>query len=283
MSVSLGGQDISNSEIVGAQVVTGIATTATGEAHFVDCEFVTGTLAQSHFKFCGLGGTLTLSAAANYTMSNCYSQVPGSPTPIIDFGAAVGNTGLSMRHYSGGIEVQNYGATGTDTMSLEGNGQLVIAASCTGGTIYIRGNFKVTDNAGGAVTLVYDDNSANLTLALEDTADMQPRVVAIEVDTSTTLPALIDDLAVKKNTAGLLHIEMVLTSDHVTPATGLIVTAQRLIDSGVYANVAGTITEVSNGAYRFDYLAADANGDVITWKFSSATADDTKLTFKTVQ
>lgn len=101
-------------------------------------------------------------------------------------------------------------------------------------------------------------------------------------DTSTTLPALIDDLAIKKNTAGLLHIEMVLTSDHVTPATGLTVTAQRLIDSGTYAAVSGTMTEISNGTYRFDYLAADCNGDTITWRFSEATADDTKLTFKTV-
>jgi hypothetical protein len=161
-TLALGGQDISDSEIIGVQSVTGTATTPTGEAHFVDCEFISGTLGQSHFKFCGLGGTLTLSAAANYTMSDCYSQIPGSPTPIIDFGGAVGNTGLSMRRYSGGIEVQNYGATGTDTMSLEGNGQLVIAASCTGGTIYVRGNFKVTDNASGAVAIIYDDNSTTL-------------------------------------------------------------------------------------------------------------------------
>jgi len=267
-TLALGGQDVSNSEIIGAQSVTGIATTSTGEVHFINCEFISGTLGQFHSKFCGLEGTLTLSAAANYTMSNCYSQIPGSPTPIIDFGAAVGNTGLSMRSYSGGIEVQNYGTTGTDTMSLEGNGQLIIAASCTGGTIYVRGNFKVTDNSGAAVSIVYDDNTANTILVLEDT--------------STTLPALIDDLAIKKNTAGLLHVEMVLTSDHVTPATGLTVTAQRLIDSGVYVNVSGTITEVSNGAYRFDYLAADSNGDIVTWKFSAGTADDTKLTFKTV-
>lgn len=166
-SLALGGQDISNSEVRGAQSVTGVATTATGEAHFFDCELVTGTLGQSHLKFCGLSGTLTLSAAANYTASDCYSQIPGSPTPIIDFGAAVGNTGLSMRRYSGGIEIQNYGTTGTDTMSLEGDGQLVINANCAGGTIYVRGNFKVTDNSGGAVTIVYDDNTANLA-ALND-------------------------------------------------------------------------------------------------------------------
>jgi len=48
------------------------------------------------------------------------------------------------------------GASGTDKMSLEGNGQLVLNANCSGGTIAIRGNFTVTDNAGGAVTLSDD-------------------------------------------------------------------------------------------------------------------------------
>ena len=55
------------------------------------------------------------------------------------------------------------GQNGTDNMSLEGNGQLRINANCTGGTIALRGNFKVTDNSGGAVTIVRDDNSQTLT------------------------------------------------------------------------------------------------------------------------
>ena len=173
--LALGGQDISDSEIIGAQSVTGIATTPTGEVHFVDCELISGTLGQSHFKFCGFSGTLILSAVANYTMSDCYSQIPGNPTPVIDFGAAVGSTGLSMRRYSGGVEIQNYGATGTDTMSLEGNGQLIINANCVGGTIYVRGNFKVTNNSSGAVTIVYDDNTTNIAAIAADTNDLQAR------------------------------------------------------------------------------------------------------------
>ena len=95
--------------------------------------------------------------------------------------------------------------------------------------------------------------------------------------------ALMDDLAIRKNTSGILHIEMVLEADHVTPAVGLTVTAQRLFDNGSYAAVVGTINEVSNGTYRFNYVAADSNGDTVTWKFSSATADDTKITFMTVE
>lgn len=102
-------------------------------------------------------------------------------------------------------------------------------------------------------------------------------------DTGITLPALIDDLAIKKNTAfSNFEFLMVLTSDGRTPATGLTVTGQRSIDGGAFASVTGTIAEVSNGIYQFDALAADTNGDVITWRFSSATADDTFVTFKTV-
>ena len=75
---------------------------------------------------------------------------------------------------------------------------------------------------------------------------------------------------------------MVLASDHVTPATGLTITGQKSVDGGAFSSVSGVITEVSNGIYQFDALAADTNGDVITWRFSSATADDVFETFTTI-
>jgi hypothetical protein len=109
------------------------------------------------------------------------------------------------------------------------------------------------------------------------------QLAAIVLDTGTTLPALIDDLAVKKNaTFSNFEFLMVLTSDHVTPATGLTVTGQRSIDGGAFAGVTGAIAEVSNGIYQFDAVAGDTNGDFITWRFSSATADDAFVSFKTV-
>ncbi len=75
---------------------------------------------------------------------------------------------------------------------------------------------------------------------------------------------------------------MVLTSDHVTPATGKTVTCERLLDGGTFVAVAGTIAEVSDGFYQFDALAADTNGDTVTWKFSAADCDDQSVTFNTV-
>jgi len=105
-----------------------------------------------------LAGTQTIGEAGNYYTDACYSAVAGSSTPVWDFGGALAASDLSFRHYSGGIEVANMGAgAGTYNMSLEGNGQLVIAASCSAtSNISIRGHFSITDNAGGAVTVTDD-------------------------------------------------------------------------------------------------------------------------------
>lgn len=108
-------------------------------------------------NWCRFTATLTLSAASDYYFTDCYSGVAGAGTPVIDFGAAVANTNLSMRRYSGGVQINNKDATGTDQMSLEGDGQLIVAAS-SGGAISVRGNFRIT-NTGGA-TITRDDNSA---------------------------------------------------------------------------------------------------------------------------
>lgn len=302
-TAALGGQDFSGAHFFGADV-TGIGTGTTA-IDFEKCRIGTCTLHQFHMVDCGFDGTLTMGEAGNYVISGGHSAIAGSTTPIIDTGAALANVNLTMPHYHNGTEIRNLNATGTDLFSISGMGQIIYAASCSG-TVNQRGLWKVTNT--GGVTITKDDDSASIDAieadtnelqtdwtnggrldliidaTLADTADMQPRVSAIEVDTSTTLPALIDDLAIKKNTAfSNFEFLMVLTSDHVTPATGLTVTGQRSIDGGAFAAVSGSIAEVSNGIYQFDALAADTNGDVITWRFSSGTADDTFVTFKTIQ
>ena len=68
-----------------------------------------------------------------------------------------------------------------------------------------------------------------------------------------------------------------LMTDSTThnPATGKTVTVTRAIDSGAF--VAGTlsaVTEVSNGQYRVDFLAADLDGTVVTLKATATGCDD---------
>lgn len=75
---------------------------------------------------------------------------------------------------------------------------------------------------------------------------------------------------------------MVLTSDHFTAGTGLTVTGEKSINGGAYSGVTGSISEISDGSYAIDLSAADTNGDVIQYKFSAATADDTIMTVFTI-
>lgn len=149
-SLDLNGQSIVNLFVDGADVVG----TGTGAGwDFNHCEVGTVSLADGHMHDCALTGDITATAAATYYVIDCVSGVAGTATPSWDFGGAIGNTNLNLRDYSGGIEIKNIGANGTDTMSLEGDGQLVLNANCALGTIAIRGHFPITDNVvGGFVT-----------------------------------------------------------------------------------------------------------------------------------
>lgn len=91
----------------------------------------------------------------------------------------------------------------------------------------------------------------------------------------TAIKAATDNLpsAVKKNTARRIHFYMVLASDHVTPATGLTITAKRALDNGALAAAAGAVTEVSVGWYYIDAAAGDLNGDTVAWNMTAPTAD----------
>lgn len=86
--------------------------------------------------------------------------------------------------------------------------------------------------------------------------------------------AAVGALRPKKNTAiSNFKFKMVLTSDHITPATGLAITATRSIDTGAFASCTNAAVEISAGWYRIDLSASDMNGDSIALKFSAATAD----------
>lgn len=152
-TVALGGQSVSGTLFENG-IITGNDDGAnTSATVYRNCLMGTNTLGLHRLDGCGLSATITLAEAGTFDWVNCHSRVAGTGTPSVDIGVALLNTNLNMRNYSGGIEIQQFGQAGTDNMSLEGTGQLIINANCTGGTVAIRGNFTVTDNAGGAVTL----------------------------------------------------------------------------------------------------------------------------------
>jgi hypothetical protein len=89
-------------------------------------------------------------------------------------------------------------------------------------------------------------------------------------------------MAVKKNAALSKFMFLMLDStDHVTPKTGLTVTATRSIDAAAFASCANSVTELANGIYYIDLADTDLNGTVITLKFTATGADARYVTVVT--
>jgi len=188
-TLALGGQDISDSTFIGA-TVSGIAV-GTGTQKFRACSMGAVTLpADTHvIEGSSVTGTQTLPAGDMF-YDSWHSGLAGPAAPVFDFGAAVLNTNLNLRHSSGGIEFQNMGQAGTDIASIEGDGQVIFNANCIGGTVFRRGNWDLTDNSGGAVVETLDDNTINIADILVDTADMQPKLGTPTVDISADIAAV---------------------------------------------------------------------------------------------
>lgn len=84
-----------------------------------------------------------------------------------------------------------------------------------------------------------------------------------------------------KNQAFSLHFIMVDTSGNAKTAAAP--TATRALGTATtFSAVGGTITEVANGVYRFDGLAADFNADYGVLKFSATGCKDSFFPFITV-
>lgn len=104
-------------------------------------------------QWCLLIDNVTESAGDHYWIQ-CASGVAGPSTPHIDVdGDDVNARNNHIRGWLGGLELRTH--TSTDLTSFDcPAGQLVVAASGTGGTIAARGNIDVTDNASEAVTIL---------------------------------------------------------------------------------------------------------------------------------
>lgn len=161
-TVALGGQSVNGAQFIGVTITGNDDGSNTTPTHYFQCEFGNNTLGQHRMEQCRFTGNVTLAEAGDYLWNHCTSFVSGNGTPDVTF--PVGNAALSVRHYSGGLEI-NAMAAG-DTMSYEADGQFKIAADCTGGAVSIRGCVgPVTDAAGGAVTLTENARIADDTVA----------------------------------------------------------------------------------------------------------------------
>lgn len=104
----------------------------------------------------GLGGTLTLPSGVSnilYNFHQCYSNVPGTGSPILDCNDAT-NLNIQFRAYAGGIRIMNFSSADNNMTIDMISGHAIIDATCTDGTIVIRGSGHITDESSGGVTIV---------------------------------------------------------------------------------------------------------------------------------
>lgn len=90
-----------------------------------------------------------------------------------------------------------------------------------------------------------------------------------------------DTYGFKKGTAfTAFEFPMVLSSDHVSPGTGLSVTGQVSIDGAAFVALTNSpiTTEIgATGIYKVNFAAADTNGNSLTFKFAATGCDPTLI------
>ena len=118
---------------------------------------------------CGLRGNLACVTDADFV--DCYQDDGDGPTVV----SGDGSMPITFRRWTGDLTLATI--TGTDVVNIDMvGGHITIAASCTGGTIVLRGIGTFTDSSAGA--------------AVDTTGLIDPTDVAsILEDTGTTLPA----------------------------------------------------------------------------------------------
>lgn len=133
----------------------------------------------------------------------------------------------------------------------------------------IAGRFDTLDTSVGDLP-----TNAELATALAAADDaVLAAIAAVQAD----LPQRIT-----KNVAlAAFPFKMVLSTDHITPATGMTVTATRMIDGAAFGACANAVSEVSAGWYKIDLAAADLNGNTIGLKFTAPGADQVDMTIVT--
>lgn len=261
-TVALGGQSLSGATFMRA-TITGNDDGSNGTPTlYVSCNMGNNTLGAHILNNCRMAGDLVLAEAADYFWDQCYSGVAGTATPSVDFESAAETKNLSIRHYSGGMEFKNHGTGGgTHASSIEGFGQVIINANCAGGTIAIRGNFTVTDNAGGVVTLSDDarvETTHRMAADVEAIAGQTDSAVNLDASAEQILLGMVDDSAFAPTTTEFESDDLVnINPDQFNGRSVIFRTG----------NLAGLATDIT------DYAQVSSNGHFTVTAMNQAPAD----------
>lgn len=151
-SLALDGRNVSTSQFERIENLTGTGTCATGEAIFYDCHVGAVTIGEADFTRCHLNGTITMAqASVPYLFHGC----AGVASAKITFAAA--SQSAVVAKWSGALTIA--GMVSTNTLYLDGDGEVTIDNTNTAGTVYLSGNIKLTNNGSGQTIVNTNDAS----------------------------------------------------------------------------------------------------------------------------
>lgn len=175
-----------------------------------------------------------------------------------EFAAAV--AGLSTLNAAGVRTAVGLGSANLDTQlgDIPTNGELAVALGTADDVILTRLG-----------------NPAGLSLSVD--------IAAVKNDTTAIASkvAMLPEGIKRNQDFENFEFKMVLTSDHISPATSLSVTATRSLDGGAFAACANMVSEISDGFYKINFAAADLNAEFVTFRFTAALADAREISLKT--
>lgn len=152
--------------------------------------------AYGYFMNCGLEGSLHVGMNEYVFLIDCYSNIPGNTSPVLDLNPN-GPCQASVRRYSGGLTIKNL-QDPADIATIEYvSGKATLDSTNTAGEISVRGAVKVTDNSNGtavdlSATVGQLVDTSGLSVTVDETA------IAAAVDTTLDPKLTIINEGIKK-------------------------------------------------------------------------------------
>lgn len=164
-------------------------------------------------------------------------------------------------------EATEIGTTGIYYLNL-------VAAETNGDVVTVQ---VKTSTSGAKTTVLVFYTAAQTFDELKTAVETVDTVVdAIKAKTDNLPSGIQKNVALSK-----FAFSMVLSSDHLSPATGKVVTATISKDGGAFGACSNAPVEISSGFYRIDLTQAEMNAKVIALLFTAAACDQRSITIIT--
>lgn len=172
-------------------------------------------------------------------------------------------------------------AAATDIPAMVGTDNAALASVCTEGRLGELAGANVPADIDTLLTRI----TAAVALASVCTEGRLAELAAANLPTDIdAIKAKTDNqpAGVPKNVAlSKFPFLMIDSTDHLSPKTGLTVTAQTNKDGAGFTGSTNSPVEVASGWYEIDWTQAEMNFGIAAWKFTATGADQRDITIKT--